>query len=91
MRLIGIGMRKITMLYLIQNGLIGLVSSLLAMLLAHLSLGMMSDFVAGKGIVLSATTVFSLEWAILALVFALSVLPTMIRIFFMSRRDGLAE
>ena len=91
MRLIGIGMRKITMLYLIQNGLIGLVSSLLAMLLAHLSLGMMSDFVAGKGIVLSASTVFSLEWAILALVFALSVLPTMIRIFFMSRRDGLAE
>ncbi|MGN0802692.1 MAG: ABC transporter permease [Candidatus Faecivicinus sp.] len=90
MRLIGIGMRRIAQLYLIQNGLVGLISSLLALLLSHLCLGWMGDFVASRGIVLSTTAIFPMEWAILALVFVLSVLPTMVRILFMSRRDSIA-
>ena len=90
MRLIGIGVRRIAQLYLIQNGLVGLISSLLALLLSHLCLGWMGDFVASRGIVLRTTVIFPMEWAILALVFVLSVLPTMVRILFMSRRDSIA-
>ena len=89
MRLIGIGMGRIARLYLIQNGIIGLVSTLLSLLLAHLSLGLMSGFVASMGIVLSVWKVYPLEWLILLAVFVISVLPTMARILTMSRRDSL--
>lgn len=89
MRLIGISMRRIGQLYLIQNGIIGLISTLLALLLSHACLGLMSSFVASMGIVLNITAVYPLEWGIMALVFVLSVLPTMVRILSMSRKDSL--
>ena len=89
MRLIGISMRRIGQLYLIQNGLIGLAATLLALILSHACLGMMSGFVASMGIVLSVTAIYPMEWAIMALVFVLSVLPTMVRILSMSRKDGM--
>ena len=89
MRLIGISMRRIWQLYLIQNGIIGLISTLLALLLSHACLGLMSSFVASMGIVLNITAVYPLEWGIMALVFVLSVLPTMVRILSMSRKDSL--
>lgn len=89
MRLIGISMRKIGQLYLIQNAVIGLISTLLALLLSHACLGLMSSFVASMGIVLSIFSIYPLEWAIMALVFVLSVLPTMARILSMSRKDSL--
>lgn len=89
MRLIGISMRKIGQLYLIQNAVIGLISTLLALLLSHACLGLMSSFVASMGIVLNIFSIYPLEWGIMALVFVLSVLPTMARIFSMSRRDSL--
>jgi len=90
MRLIGISMRKIGQLYLIQNGIIGLVSTILALILSHACLGLMGSFVASMGIVLNVTAIYSLEWAIMALVFVLSVLPTMVRILSMSRKDSLS-
>ena len=90
MRLIGISMRKIGQLYLIQNGVIGLISTVLALLLSHACLGLMGSFVASMGIVLNVTAIYPLEWAIMALVFVLSVLPTMARILSMSRKDGLS-
>lgn len=90
MRLIGISMRRIAQLYLIQNGVIGLVSTILALILSHACLGLMGRFVASMGIVLSVTSVYPLEWAIMALVFVLSVLPTMARILSMSRKDSLS-
>ena len=89
MRLIGISMRRIGLLYLIQNGIIGLIATLLALLLSHACLGLMSSFVASMGIVLNITAVYPMEWAIMALVFVLSVLPTMARILSMSRKDSL--
>lgn len=89
MRLIGISMRRIGQLYLIQNAVIGLISTLLALLLSHACLGLMSSFVASMGIVLSIFSIYPLEWAIMALVFVLSVLPTMGRILSMSRKDSL--
>ena len=90
MRLIGISMRRIAQLYLIQNGVIGLVSTIVALILSHACLGLMGRFVASMGIVLSVTSVYPLEWAIMALVFVLSVLPTMARILSMSRKDSLS-
>ena len=90
MRLIGISMKKIAQLYLIQNGLIGLVSTILALLISHACLGLMGSFVASMGIVLSVTIIYPLEWAIMALVFVLSILPTMARILSMSRKDSLS-
>lgn len=89
MRLIGISMRRIGQLYMIQNGIIGLISTILALMLSHACLGLMSSFVASMGIVLNITTVYPLEWAIMAFVFVLSVLPTMVRILSMSRKDSL--
>ena len=90
MRLIGISMRKIGQLYLIQNGIIGLISTVLALILSHACLGLMGSFVASMGIVLNVTAIYPLEWAIMALVFVLSVLPTMVRILSMSRKDSLS-
>lgn len=89
MRLIGVGMRKIGLLYLIQNGIIGLISTILALLLSHVCLGFMGSFVASMGIVLNVTKVYGMEWLIMALIFALSVLPTMARILSMSCKDSL--
>ena len=89
MRLIGISMKRIAQLYLIQNGITGLAAVILAMLLSHGCLGLMSQFVARMGIVLSSWTVYPLEWAIAALVFVISVLPTMISILRMSAKEGL--
>jgi len=89
MRLIGISMRRIGQLYMIQNGIIGLASTILALLLSHACLGLMGSFVASMGIVLDMYAVYPPEWAIMALVFVLSVLPTMARILTMSRKDSL--
>lgn len=90
MRLIGISMRRVGQLYMIQNGIVGLISVALALLTSHLCLGLMGSFVASMGIVLNATAIYPLEWAIMALVFVLSVLPTMIRILSMARKDSLS-
>ena len=90
MRLIGISMKKIGQLYLIQNSVIGLISTILALFLSHACLGLMGSFVASMGIVLNITSIYALEWGIMALVFVLSILPTMIRILSMSKKDSLS-
>ena len=91
MRLIGISMKKIGLVYLIQNSILGLVSTVLALLLAHISLGLMSSYVASMGIVLSSTRIYAAEFAIAALVFLISVLPTVFSIARMSRKDVLVR
>ena len=87
MRMIGISMRKIGLVYLIQNGLLGICSTILALLLSHLSLGMISSFTASMGIVLNSYKLYPMEIAIAALVFVISVLPTMVSIFKMAGKD----
>ena len=88
MRLIGIGMGRINRLYLIQNALAGLAAVALSLGLSRLCL---RRFVATMGIVLNAGRVYPMEWAILAAVFALSILPTAVCTHVMARRDGLAS
>ncbi len=89
MRLIGISMKRIALLYLVQNSIAGAVAVLLALLLSHTCLTLMSRFVATMGIVLTAWRAYPLEWAIAGVVFAISVLPTMIAILRMSSRESL--
>jgi ABC-type lipoprotein release transport system permease subunit len=91
MRLIGIGMNKINMLYIIQNGLIGFVSTILAFGCSRLCLLAARSYVSSMGIVLDVAKVFPLEFAIMAVVFVISVLPTVICTVNMSKKDGISE
>lgn len=91
MRLIGIGMNRINLLYIIQNGFIGLASTFLAFGASRLCLALVGDFVASMGIVLSYSKVYLFEFAIMAIVFVISVLPTVVCTVSMSRKDGISE
>lgn len=91
MRLIGISMKKINLLYIIQNSIIGLISTILAFGASRLCLLFMSDYVEGMGVVLNYGKVYGLEFVILVGVFVISVLPTVICTYSMARKDSLAE
>lgn len=91
MRLIGISMRKINLLYIIQNSLIGMVSTLLAFGLSRLCLMGMGDYVANMGVVLNLTKVYPMEIVILVGIFIISVLPTIIWTSATARKDGISE
>lgn len=91
MRLIGIGMSKINLLYILQNGIIGLISTILAFAASRLCLILMGEFVASMGIVLNSARIYPLELAIMALIFIISVIPTVICTVNMSRKDGLSD
>jgi ABC-type lipoprotein release transport system permease subunit len=91
MRLIGIGMNKINLLYIIQNGIIGLISTALALITSRLCLLAMGEYVASMGIVLNWSKLYPFELVIMAVVFVISVLPTVICTVNMSRKDGISE
>ena len=91
MRLIGIGMNKINLLYIIQNGIIGLVSTLLAFLTSRLCLLAVRNYVSSMGIVLDVAKVFPIELVIMAVIFVISVLPTVVCTLNMSKKDGVSE
>lgn len=91
MRLIGIGMSKINLLNILQNGIIGLISTILAFAVSRLCLILMGEFVASMGIVLNSARIYPLELAIMALIFTISVIPTVICTVNMSRKDGLSD
>ena len=89
MRLIGISMKKINRLYLIQNALAGLAAAALSLGLSRLCLLAIRRFVASMGIVLDAARVYPMEWVILLAVFLLSIIPTVLCTHSMSRRATL--
>jgi ABC-type lipoprotein release transport system permease subunit len=91
MRLIGISMKKINLLYIIQNGIIGLVSILLAFGVSRLCLLMMNDYVSSMGVVLNLGLVYPLEIVILLSIFVISILPTAIWTLVMSKRDSISD
>ena len=86
---IGIGMRRINRLYLLENALAGLAATVLSLLAAHAALSGIRGFVARMGIVLNAARVYPMEWLILLGVFLLSILPTTLMTRRMARRDVL--
>jgi len=91
MRLIGISMKRINLLYIIQNSMIGLVSTLLAFGLSRLCLEAMGDYVADMGVVLNLGKVYPAEIVILVGIFVISVLPTVIWTAVTARKDGISE
>ena len=91
MRLIGIGMRKINLLYIIQNAIIGLISTLLAFGVSRICLLLMQDYVSSMGIVLNPGKVYPLELVILIAIFAISVIPTVISNTLTAKRDSINE
>ena len=91
MRLIGISMKKINLLYIIQNSIMGLVSVLLAFGVSRICMSLMNGYVESMGVVLNMSKVYPMEFIILLAVFIISVLPTVIWTFFMSRKDSIAD
>ncbi len=91
MRLIGIGMNKINFVYIIQNGIIGFISTILAFICSRLCLSLMGGYVASMGIVLDKARVYPAELLIMAVVFIISILPTVVCTVNMSKKDGISE
>lgn len=91
MRLIGISMKKINLLYIIQNSLMGLVAVILAFGVSRLCMLMMNDYVESMGVVLNMSKIYPTEFIILIAVFMISVLPTAIWTFTMSRKDSISD
>ena len=91
MRLIGISMKKINLLYIIQNSLIGLASTLLAFGLSRLCLWACGDYVSSMGVVLNMGKVYPMEIVILVGIFVISVLPTVIWTAVTARKDGISD
>lgn len=91
MRLIGIGMNKINLVYIIQNGIIGLISTILAFAASRLCLVLMGGYVSSMGIVLDTAKIYPVELVIMAVVFVISVLPTVICTVYMSKKDGISQ
>ena len=91
MRLIGISMKKINLLYIIQNGIMGLCAVLLAFGVSRGCMVLMNDYVESMGVVLNMSKVYPAEFLILFVVFLISVLPTMIWTFSMSKKDSITD
>ena len=91
MRLIGISMKKINLLYIIQNSIMGLLSVLLAFGVSRICMSLMNGYVESMGVVLNMSKVYPMEFIILLAVFIISVLPTVIWTFCMSRKDSIAD
>ena len=91
MRLIGIGMKRINLLYIIQNSIMGLCAVVLAFFVSRGCMLLMNDYVQSMGVVLDMGKVYPAEFLILLTVFAISVLPTVIWTFSMSKKDSIAD
>ena len=91
MRLIGISMKRINLLYIIQNGIMGLLSVILAFGVSRFCMFLMNDYVESMGVVLNISKVYPMEFVILLAVFAISVIPTVIWTFCTSRKDGVQD
>lgn len=89
MRLIGISMARINLLYIIQNSIMGLCAVVLAFGVSRGCMLLMNDYVSSMGVVLNMSKVYPVEFVILLAVFAISVLPTMIWTMSMSRKDSI--
>ena len=91
MRLIGISMKRINLLYVIQNGIMGFCAVILAFFVSRGCMVLMNDYVESMGVVLNMSKVYAAEFLILLAVFIISVLPTVIWTFSMSKKDGITD
>lgn len=87
MRLIGIGTGKINVLFLLQNGVIGLLATAISFALSRLCLLFFGEYAASMGIVFDTAKIYPLEWLIMAAVFVISVLPTFLCTLHIAKKD----
>ena len=87
MRLIGIGSGKINLLFLLQNGIIGLLATAISFGFSRICLTLFGEYAASMGIVFDTGRVYSLEWAIMAVVFVISILPTFLCTLHVAKKD----
>ena len=87
MRLIGVGTDKINLLFLLQNGIIGLLATGISFALSRLCLLFLGKYAASMGIVFDTAKIYPLEWPIMAVVFVLSVLPTFLCTLHVAKKD----
>ncbi len=87
MRLIGVGTGKVNLLFLIQNAVIGFISTVISFIVSRIFIGIMSHYVSSMGIVLDSSKIYKFEFVIMAVVFVISVLPTLICTLHISRKD----
>lgn len=87
MRLIGVGTDKINLLFLLQNGIVGLLSTGISFAFSRLCLVAFGGYAATMGIVFDAAKIYPLEWGIMALVFVISVLPTFLCTIHIAKKD----
>ncbi len=90
MRLIGVSMKKIGLLYMVENAFIGLISVVLALITSKLGAGLMTNYVQNMGVVLDRFRVYPGEWLILLGILVITVLPTMICTYVIGKRDAAA-
>ena len=91
MRLIGISMKRVNLLYIIQNGIMGFCAVALAFAVSRVCMLLMNDYVESMGVVLNMSKVYPAEFLILLVVFLISVLPTVIWTFSMSKKDSIVD
>ena len=87
MRLIGIGSDKINLLFLLQNGVIGVLATAISFGFSRICLILLGQYAATMGIVFDTAKVYPLEWAIMAVVFVISVLPTFLCTLHIAKKD----
>ena len=87
MRLIGIGSDKINLLFLLQNGVIGVLATAISFGFSRICLILLGQYAATMGIVFDTAKVYPLEWAIMAVVFVISILPTFLCTLHIAKKD----
>ena len=87
MRLIGIGSDKINLLFLVQNGIIGILATAISFGFSRLCISLLGQYASTMGIVFDTARIYSLEWAIMAVVFVISVLPTFLCTIHIAKKD----
>lgn len=87
MRLIGIGTDKINILFLLQNGIVGLLSTGISFAFSRLCLLFFGEYASTMGIVFDTAKVYPFEWLIMAVVFVISVLPTFLCTIHIAKKD----
>ena len=87
MRLIGVGIGKINLMFLLQNGIIGLLATAISFGFSRICLSLFGEYAASMGIVFDTGRIYSLEWAIMAVVFIISILPTFLCTLHVAKKD----
>ena len=87
MRLIGLSRLTISKIILIQSTIVSVLALVLAFIFTRISLVFANTITTSMGIVMNNTRIYNGEYLILLIVFVISLMPTMISLFKIFRRD----